>query len=78
MKTDIVIVGGGPVGMTLSIALSNLGLGNVVIERERELFPLPRAIVMDAEIHRSFLRQGLGPVLADRLTPMAEIGRAHV
>ena len=71
MKTDIVIVGGGPVGMTLSIALSNLGLGNVVIERERELFPLPRAIVMDAEIHRSFLRQGLGPVLADRLTPMA-------
>ncbi|MGA1419243.1 MAG: bifunctional 3-(3-hydroxy-phenyl)propionate/3-hydroxycinnamic acid hydroxylase [Ilumatobacteraceae bacterium] len=70
LKTDVVIVGGGPVGITLSIALSNLGLENVVVEREPEPFPLPRAIVMDAEIHRSLMRQGLGSALAERLTPM--------
>jgi 2-polyprenyl-6-methoxyphenol hydroxylase-like FAD-dependent oxidoreductase len=56
MNADVVIVGGGPVGMTMSIACSRLGLSNVVIEREPEAFPLPRAIVMDVEVHRSLLR----------------------
>ncbi|NDG11379.1 MAG: hypothetical protein EB111_05980, partial [Actinobacteria bacterium] len=31
MNTDVVIVGGGPVGMTLSIALSHLGLRSIVV-----------------------------------------------
>ena len=70
MNTDVVIVGGGPVGMTLSIALSHLGLRNIVVEREAGVFPLPRAIVMDAEIHRSLLRLGLGKQLEPCLTPM--------
>ena len=70
MNADVVIVGGGPVGMTMSIACSRLGLSNVVIEREPEAFPLPRAIVMDAEVHRSLLRHDLGVSLQRCLSPM--------
>ena len=70
MNADVVIVGGGPVGMTMSIACSRLGLSNVVIEREPEAFPLPRAIEMDAEVHRSLLRHDLGESLQRCLSPM--------
>ena len=67
---DVAIVGGGPVGVSMSIALSTLGVTNVILERETAAYPLPRAIVMDAEIHRSMIRHGLGDELAACLSPM--------
>lgn len=67
---EVIIVGGGPVGCTMSIALSNLGIGNIVLERDPQLHPLPRAILMDAENHRSLINLGLGPQLEPLLTPM--------
>lgn len=70
LLTDVVIAGGGPVGCTLAIALANFGLRTVVIERTAGPHPLPRAIVMDAEIHRALLHQGLAEALSPLLTPM--------
>ncbi|NCX60011.1 MAG: hypothetical protein EBW98_02275, partial [Actinobacteria bacterium] len=70
MMVDVAIVGGGPVGVSMSIALSTLGVTNVILERETAAYPLPRAIVMDAEIHRSMIRHGLGDELAACLSPM--------
>ena len=69
-STDVVIVGGGPVGLTLSIALSRAGVSNTIIERDDAPYQLPRAIVMDAEIHRSLLNHGLGSRLSDLLEPL--------
>ena len=71
MNVDVVIAGGGPVGTTLGIALGRRGVSHVVVERQAEIYPLPRAIVMDAEVRSALLALGVSPSLA-------EIGRAHV
>jgi 3-(3-hydroxy-phenyl)propionate hydroxylase len=52
-ETDVVIIGGGPVGVALSIALKGQGLESVVLEKESDIYHLPRAIGMDEEIQRS-------------------------
>jgi len=70
VEADVVIAGAGPVGMALSIALSNLGLSNVVVERGAGVHPLPRAAVIDAELHQSFIVNGLGEQLVPLLTPI--------
>jgi len=56
--------------MALSIALSNLGLSNVVVERGVGVHPLPRAAVIDAELHQAFIANGLGEQLVPLLTPI--------
>lgn len=50
--TDVVVIGGGPVGVALSIALKGQGLDSVVLEKEPDIYHLPRAIGMDEEIQR--------------------------
>ena len=70
MNVDVVIAGGGPVGTTLGIALGRRGVSHVVVERQAEIYPLPRAIVMDAEVRSALLALGVSPSLADHLTTM--------
>lgn len=69
-RTDVTIVGGGPVGLVMSVVLSALRVRNTIIERDRSVYGLPRAIVMDAEVRHSLERLGLGPQLARVLEPM--------
>ena len=66
---DVVIIGGGPVGCFLSILLSDMGVTNTVIERDKESYQLPRAIVMDDEIQhdKEKLRRERG--LEENLNP---------
>jgi len=66
----VLIVGGGPVGLVTSLALSSLGVRNTVIERSVDVYGLPRAIVMDAEVRHSLSRLGLGSRLDEVLEPM--------
>lgn len=63
-ECDVTIVGGGPVGCLLSILLSDFGVSNIVIDRDSEPYQLPRAIVMDDEIQRVFIRHGMGEWLS--------------
>src|SRR4051794_13612773 len=44
---DVVIVGCGPVGATLAALLGRRGLSVTVVERELDVFPLPRAAHID-------------------------------
>ena len=71
IKTDVVILGGGPVGCLTSILLSDMGVSNVLIERDREPYQLPRAIVMDDEILRLLTDHGMGEWLSGNTTPLA-------
>lgn len=70
-KADVVILGGGPVGCLTSILLSDMGVSNVLVERDVEPYQLPRAIVMDDEILRLLTDHGMGEWLEGNTTPLA-------
>ncbi len=58
--TDVMILGGGPVGCFLATVLNDMGVSNVVVDRDLAPYQLPRAIVMDDEIMRACYDHGMG------------------
>lgn len=56
---DVAIVGYGPVGAVLAGLLGQNGLKVLVLEREKGIYPMPRAIHFDGEIMRVFQSMGL-------------------
>lgn len=67
---EVLIVGGGPVGVMTALLLARRGFGVRVLERDREVYDLPRAIVMDDEIQRVFQGAGIIDGLRSITTPM--------
>ena len=67
---DVTILGGGPVGCFLAVILSDMGVLNVVIDRDVAPYQLPRAIVMDDEIQRAFHDHGMGDWLQQNTEPL--------
>jgi 3-(3-hydroxy-phenyl)propionate hydroxylase len=59
MECDVAIVGYGPVGALLANLLGSLGVRTTVIERDREVYRLPRAVHFDHEVMRIFQSVGL-------------------
>jgi len=56
---EVVIVGFGPVGVTLAGLLGRDGVRTQVFERDREIYKLPRAVHFDHEVMRIFQSLGL-------------------
>ena len=56
---DVIIVGYGPVGAMLALLLKEQGLRAVVVSRDREIEPYPRAAHFDDEIIRVYQTVGL-------------------
>lgn len=70
---DVAIVGMGPVGSAAALLFAESGLSVVAFERDREVYPLPRAVALDGEIVRAFQRFGLGEETAALLqSPRAD------
>jgi len=60
----VVIVGGGPTGMTAAILLAQHGLPVMILERHAVPYPHPRAVHLDDEVHRILQQVGIAPAFA--------------
>ena len=70
---DVLVVGGGPAGLSAAIALRRLGAGRVVVvEREQELGGIPRHTRHTGFGLRDLHRVLDGPAYARRLIDEAE------
>ncbi|MGE4078699.1 MAG: bifunctional 3-(3-hydroxy-phenyl)propionate/3-hydroxycinnamic acid hydroxylase [Reyranella sp.] len=66
---DVAIVGCGPVGALLANLLGREGLSVDIHDRERDVYPLPRAVHFDGEVMRIFQAAGLAERIAQTSTP---------
>jgi 3-(3-hydroxy-phenyl)propionate hydroxylase len=64
---DVAVIGLGPVGATLANLLGACGLEVLVLEREPDVYRLPRAIHFDGECMRVFQTIGIADTLAPQL-----------
>ncbi|HQS95792.1 MAG: monooxygenase [Novosphingobium sp. 17-62-19] len=73
---DVAIIGCGPVGAMAANLLGKQGLSVIVLEKETEHYPLPRAVHLDHEMMRLFQSAGV----IDRVLPdmVATDGHLHV
>ena len=56
---DVIIIGYGPTGGTLASLLVKSNLSVLILEKEKNLYPLPRAVHFDDEIMRVFETIGI-------------------
>ncbi|MDX6740147.1 bifunctional 3-(3-hydroxy-phenyl)propionate/3-hydroxycinnamic acid hydroxylase [Actinocorallia sp. A-T 12471] len=55
----VLIVGAGPTGLACATLLAQQGVRSLVVERHRDVYPLPRAVHLDDEVLRVLQRIGV-------------------
>ncbi|MEU1517097.1 bifunctional 3-(3-hydroxy-phenyl)propionate/3-hydroxycinnamic acid hydroxylase [Streptomyces sp. NPDC005811] len=65
----VVIVGAGPVGVTAALLLARHGVRSVLLERHRDVYPLPRAVAADDEVRRILQAVGIADAFAALARP---------
>lgn len=68
LVVPVLIVGAGPTGVTAATMLAQRGIDSLLIDRYAAVYPLPRAVHLDDEIHR--ILQGMG--MADAFAAISE------
>jgi 3-(3-hydroxy-phenyl)propionate hydroxylase len=66
----------GPVGCTAALLFAEAGLSVVAIERDEEVYRLPRAVNLDGEIIRAFQKTGRGQTVQDLMQAVRPGDRA--
>lgn len=73
---DVGIIGMGPVGCTAALFLADAGLRVIAIERDTEVYKLPRAVNLDGEIIRAFQRINRATIVDGLMQTLREGDRA--
>jgi 3-(3-hydroxy-phenyl)propionate hydroxylase len=66
---DVLVVGLGPVGAAMAALLARRGVTVIALERDRTIYPLPRAVHFDHEIMRVFQELGVADEVARHSRP---------
>ncbi len=69
IDVSVVIVGGGPVGMSMSLLLSQRGVRHVVLEKRADTSPLPRARGMTCRTSEIWRGLGIGAAMDEISLP---------
>lgn len=70
-ETDVLIAGLGPVGATLAVYLTRAGFRVTVCERDRDVYPLPRAAHLDHEVMRLLHMAGAADAVLASSAPLS-------
>ncbi|OBK72447.1 bifunctional 3-(3-hydroxy-phenyl)propionate/3-hydroxycinnamic acid hydroxylase [Mycobacterium sp. 1274761.0] len=63
-SVPVAIVGAGPTGITAATLLAQYGVETLVLDRWADVYPQPRAVHLDDEIHRIIARLGIADEFA--------------
>ncbi len=69
VDADVIVVGAGPVGLSLASMLGQHGVKTMLLERGDELIDYPRAVGMDDECLRTLQGIGMAEAVLPHLTP---------
>lgn len=72
-ETDVLIVGGGPVGLTASILLADLGIRSLVVERRDGSSKLPKAHYLNSRTMEIFRQIGFAEEVYEAGSPLGTI-----
>ncbi len=76
IETDVLIIGSGPAGSTAALALSTLGISNVVVTKYRWLANTPRAHITNQRTMEIFRDLGIEAEVMQKSSPQELMGNS--
>ena len=73
----VLIIGGGGVGLSASIFLSNLGVEHLLVERHADTSVLPKAHYLNQRTMEVFRQHGVAEVITEVGAPIEKFGRVR-
>lgn len=78
IPTNVLIVGSGPTGMTMALALAKFGISSILIDRRETIYGEPRAHALNPRTLEIFDALGIdNNKLKSMATPVDQSGHRH-